>query len=340
MKSILITGGAGYIGSSVAYSLSQQNYHIIILDTFVHQQTFDQKNATIIKADFAQEEALEKIFTTYAVEAVIHCAANIEVGLSVIDPAVFYENNVAKTIILLQTMLAHDVKKIIFSSSCAVYGNPLFLPLTEDHPKNPLNAYGRTKLMVEMILEDFYKAYDLRYVALRYFNAAGALPELNLGEQHKPETHIIPLLLQAALNNKIFTVFGSDYQTEDGTAIRDYVHIIDIAQAHSNALEYLINDGKSDCFNLGTGSGVSIAHMVKMVEKITTKKINVKYVDKRCGDAPLLVADTSKAQKILNWKALFSEIDTIILTSFAFETRNSKITYFQKKDTKKKTLIN
>jgi len=324
MKSILITGGAGYIGSHIAYTLTQQDYHIIILDTFIHQQIFDQPWATVIKADFANREMLEKIFTTYDVEAVVHCAACIEVGISVKNPALFYETNVAKTITLLKAMLAHNIKKIIFSSSCAVYGNPQFLPLTEDHPKNPLSPYGKTKLMVEMILEDFCTAYDLQYVALRYFNAAGALPEFNLGEQHKPETHIIPLLLRSALENKIFTVFGNNYETQDGTAIRDYLHVLDIAQAHSNALEYLLNNGKSDCFNLGTGHGVSIAQMIEVVEKITSKKIKVQYCDRRSGDAAILIANAAKAQKKLLWQAYNSEIDKIIKSAYDFEYFYSK----------------
>ncbi len=325
MKSILITGGAGYIGSHIAYTLEQQGYHLIILDTFVHQQTFNQTKATIIKADFSDQTILEKIFKTYDIEAIVHCAACIEVGLSVKNPTLFYETNVAKTITLLRTMLAHNIKKIIFSSSCAVYGNPQFLPLTEDHPKNPLSPYGRTKLMVEMILEDFCTAYNLQYVALRYFNAAGALPELNLGEQHKPETHIIPLLLRAALNNKVFTVFGNDYETQDGTAIRDYLHVLDIAQAHSKALEYLLNSGMPDCFNLGTGKGVSIAQMIETVEKIVNKKIKVNYVNRRSGDAAILVANANKAQKKLQWQSQYSEINFIIKSVYDFECHYNKM---------------
>ncbi len=320
MKSILITGGAGYIGSAIGHNLAKQGYHVIILDTFVHQQIFNQSWATVIKTDFADSNALEKIFNNYNIEAVVHCAACIEVGISVKDPALFYENNVSKTIILLQTMLAHNIKKIIFSSSCAVYGNPQWLPLTEDHPKNPLSPYGRTKLMTEMILQDFCSAYDLRYVALRYFNAAGALPELHLGEQHKPETHIIPLLLNAALENKIFTIFGNDYETEDGTAIRDYLHVLDIAQAHSDALRYLLENKQSDCFNIGTGNGISIAQMIETVEKIYQKKIKTKYVARRIGDAPILFANAQKAQMLLKWQHQFSTIDYILKTAYKFQT--------------------
>lgn len=326
MKSILITGGAGYIGSHIAYTLEQQGYHLIILDTFVHQQAFNQIKTTIIKADFANQKILEKIFKTYNVEAVIHCAACIEVGVSIKDPAVFYETNVAKTITLLQTMLIHNIKKIIFSSSCAVYGDPAWLPLTEDHPKNPLSPYGRTKLMVEMILQDFSNAYDMHYVILRYFNAAGALPELNLGEQHQPETHIIPLLLRAALENNTFLIFGNDYKTNDGTAIRDYLHVVDIAIAHSKSLEYLMNNGKSDSFNLGTENGVSIAQMIKIVEEVTRKKIKVQVALRRLGDPAILIADATKARNKLQWQATY-DVKTIIQHAFDFELSYNKKVY-------------
>ena len=330
LPAILIIGGAGYIGSHTAYLLTQQQYQVIIIDKYIHEQHFDPSWATIIKKDCADVEVLNEIFSSYNVEAVMHFAAFIEVGQSVKDPARFYENNVSKTITLLQTMLAHGVKKFIFSSSCAVYGSPQYLPLTEDHPKNPISPYGKTKVMVETILEDMANAYGLQYVSLRYFNAAGALPEEQLGEQHQPESHIIPLLLRAALNHTPFSVFGSDYDTKDGTAIRDYLHVLDIAQAHLCALNHLNNGNPSDCFNLGTGHGFSVKQMLDAVQCICHTPINTRWEKQRAGDPPILVADPSKAQNILDWQPRYSDLDFIIKSALAFET--SGVTRQTKKD--------
>jgi UDP-glucose 4-epimerase len=316
---IIITGGAGYIGSHVAYILAQQNYQVILLDSFLHNQRCNPSWAIIIKADYADRQILTTLFTSYDIKAVVHCAAFIEVGQSVMHPAQFYENNVAKTVTLLQSMIEHGIKKIIFSSTCAIYGNPQHLPLTEDHPKNPINPYGKTKLMIEMMLQDFQAAYGLEYVCLRYFNAAGALPEEGLGEQHTPESHLIPRALQAALEQSPFTAFGNDYETKDGTALRDYVHVLDIAQAHLLALQHL-NAGKpSDCFNLGTGYGFSIKEIIEMVEKVCYTKIKLVYTQRRSGDAPILVADSLRAETILGWKREYSQLDFIIKSAYAFE---------------------
>jgi UDP-glucose 4-epimerase len=316
MKTILITGGAGYIGSAIAHLLTQNNYHCVILDTFVHNQHFNQPHTTLIRADFADNDILNSVFSHYKIEAVIHCAANIEVGLSVKNPAQFYENNVAKTIVLLHAMVKHNVKKIIFSSSCAVYGAPQFLPLTEKHPRAPISPYGKTILMVEMILEDFCSAYTVRFVALRYFNASGAIPELGQNEQHKPETHLIPLLLKAALENAPFTVYGNDYHTEDGTALRDYIHILDIAYMHNAALDYLSQDGQSDYFNAGTGNGISIAQMIKSIEEITRNKLRIQYGPRRTGDPAALIANITHAEKVLLWEPHYSDIQTILQSAW------------------------
>jgi UDP-glucose 4-epimerase len=316
---ILITGGAGYIGSHVAYALVQQGYKVILLDLFIHNQHCNPSWATVIKADYADTEILNTIFTSYPIKAVVHCAALIEVGESVHNPASFYETNVAKTISLLQSMIRHGIKKCIFSSSCAVYGKPEFLPLTEDHPKNPINPYGKTKLMVEMILQDFQAAYGLEYICLRYFNAAGALPEEGLGEQHTPESHLIPRALHAALDQSPFTIFGNDYETKDGTAIRDYVHVLDIAQAHVQALHHLEAGKPSDCFNLGTGHGFSIKEIVDTIQKICYTKIKIVYAKRRSGDAPILIANPVRAETILEWKRSYSQLDFIIKSAHAFE---------------------
>ncbi len=316
---ILITGGTGYIGSHTAWLAAQKGYTVIILDQYIQEHEFDHDWALCIKGDYADQEILSTIFTRYAIEAVMHFAAYIEVGESVKDPLKFYKNNVAKTMTLLETMLAHDVKKIIFSSSCAVYGDPQWLPLSEDHPKNPVSPYGRTKLMIEMMLEDLHRAHGLQFVSLRYFNASGAMAEYNLGERHTPETHIIPLLLRAAKSKKPFYIFGSDYPTNDGTCIRDYLHVRDLASAHLCALDHLNKGGISDYFNLGTGHGISVKKMVEAVERICGEHINIIMAERRPGDPPILVADPSHVHTILQWKPQYSDLDYILKTAYAFE---------------------
>jgi UDP-glucose 4-epimerase len=328
---LLVVGGAGYIGSHTAYLLAQQGYQVIILDSFMHNQSFNSSWATIIKNDFADTKILNEIFATYSIDAVLHFAACIEVGDSVKNPLKFYENNVSKTITLLNAMQAHNINKLIFSSSCAVYGIPQQLPLTEDHPKNPLSPYGKTKLMIESILEDVSDAYDFNYVSLRYFNAAGALPEEQLGEQHKPETHIIPLLLQAALNKLPFNIFGDDYDTKDGTAVRDYLHVLDIAYAHSAALNHLNKNNPSDCFNLGTGSGISVREMIEAIQKVCRQSIKTHWQKRRPGDPPILVADPCKAQTILNWYPKYSDLEFILRSALAFKKIDQK--HFVDKET-------
>ncbi|KKP27199.1 MAG: ExoB [candidate division TM6 bacterium GW2011_GWF2_30_66] len=331
--SILITGGAGYIGSHTAYLMSQSGYNIIILDTLNHKQSFDHNWATLIKSDFADTKVLKNIFSNYNIKAVMHFAAFIEVGESVKNPLQFYENNVVKTVQLLKVMLEHNVKNFIFSSSCAVYGSPQYLPLTEQHTKNPISPYGKNKLMVEMALEDFNIAYGLNYVNLRYFNAAGAMPQYGLGENHDPETHLIPLVLRAAMENKEFCIFGDNYETKDGSCIRDYVHVWDIAQAHKLALEYLQAGNTSDSFNLGTGEGFSVKEIVMAVEQICCAKINIALKNKRPGDPAILVADPKKASDILGWSTQYSNLDFIIRT--AYENENTKNFIQNKSSTQK-----
>jgi len=315
---VLITGGAGYIGSHTAYLMAQKGYEVILLDSLEHGQTFDHSWATCIKSDFADKKILKQIFETYDVEAVMHFAGFIEVGESVKNPIRFYENNVVKTIKLLKIMIAHDVKKFIFSSSCAVYGNPQWLPLTEDHPKNPISPYGKNKLMVEMALQDFDKAYGLHYVALRYFNAAGAMPELGLGENHNPETHLIPIVLRAIIEKRPFYIFGTDYDTKDGSCIRDFIHVRDLAQAHWLALEYLNKGNCSECFNLGTGSGFSVKEVCNAVEKVCNHKLNILQKDRREGDPPMLIANPKKAKEVLGWQAQYSDLEHILKTAYEF----------------------
>ena len=318
MKTLLITGGAGYIGSHIGCLLAQHNYTVIVLDSLVYGQSFDYPWAKFIYGDFGDEQILNSIFTQYKIDAVIHCAASIEVGESVKNPLAFYENNVAKTIKLLRVMLNHHVKTILFSSSCAVFGIPKVLPLTEHHPFDPISPYGMTKYMMESIIKDMHNAYGLSYVIFRFFNAAGAWPEEKLGEQHIPETHLIPLLLRAAYEHKSFTIFGDQKPTSDGTCIRDFVHVVDIAHAHRLALSYLEQGGTSDIFNLGTGSGISVKEMIAAVDRICKTSVQVAVADDRPGDPAVLVADSGHARKTLGWDFRHSAIDEIISSAHTY----------------------
>jgi len=314
---ILVTGGAGYIGSHTALLMAQKGYNIIILDTLIHGQTFNHPWATLVQKDYADTTTLDEIFTHNNVQAVMHFAAFIEVGRSVKEPFTFYENNVTKTLTLLESMIKHNVKKIIFSSSCAVYGIPTQIPLVESHQKFPISPYGTSKLMVEMALQELGTAYGLQFVGLRYFNASGALPEFGLKEQHKPETHVLPLLIEAALQGKPFYIFGDDYSTPDGTCIRDFLHVADIADAHAKALEYLQQGNPSDFFNLGTGSGFSIKELIQAVEKMTSTKIQTVVHKRRAGDPAMLIADPSHACTALHWKPEHSDLNYILQTACA-----------------------
>lgn len=328
-KTILVVGGAGYIGSHVSLYLAQQGYSVVVLDSFVHNQFFNPAWATVINADVAQEEVIKKIFRTYSIEAVMYFAASIEVGASVKNPLTFYENNVIKTLRFLDTMMKHNVKKFIFSSSCAVYGMPAQIPITEDCPTHPISPYGKTKLIIEECLKDFDRAYGLKSVSLRYFNAAGCLPGFGIGEQHKPETHLIPLLFEALEYDTTFKLFGNDYPTIDGTCIRDYLHVWDIAQAHYLALNFLQHHEQSDVFNIGTGVGFSVQEIIRALELIAHKKISYVYEQRREGDPALLVADPTKIKRAMDWQPICSSLEDILKSAYDFYTstelaRNNK----------------
>lgn len=327
-QTILIVGGAGYIGSHTSWLLHQQGYSIIVLDKLIHNQPFNQPWARLIKSDFSNKHVLKKIFTEYTIDCVMHFAAFIEVGESVKKPKDFYQNNVIKTLTLLNVMLECGVNKFIFSSSCAVYGIPQKLPLEESHPFAPINPYGKNKLTIEYVLQDYARAYDLQHISLRYFNASGAYPEKMLGEWHIPETHVIPKLLRAAINNETFLICGNDYPTKDGTCIRDYVHVLDIAQAHIQAYEYLQKNNMSNFFNLGSESGFSIKQLIETTEQILKIKIKVNVCSRRLGDVPVLIANATKAQKILEWQAQNSNLGNIIQSAFDWENILSKTKYF------------
>ncbi len=318
-KNILVTGGAGYIGSHTAYLLAAHGHSIVVLDNFLYQQTFDPSWATVIHGEISDTDLVQSIIEKYQINAVVHCAARIEVGKSVVVPHQFYQTNLIDTASFFEVLRLAGVKTIIFSSSCAVYGNPVSLPLQESHQKKPLNPYGKTKLAIEWLLEDYAAAYDTKYVALRYFNASGALPEVGIGELHDPETHLIPLIIHALFTQRPVMIFGIDYPTPDGTAIRDYIHVMDIARAHVKALEHLEKTGVSGSFNLGTGEGHSVKKVIQMIEKVTGKKVPVQEMPRREGDAEVLVADAQKAHDILGWTAEQSSLDFIVRSALKWE---------------------
>jgi len=316
---ILVTGGAGYVGSHVSFILHQCGYRVIAVDALRHGQPWPTTGAHTITGDCGDTQLMEHIFQTYPIDTVIHCAASIEVSESIAQPISYYLNNVAVTLNLLQLMRHYQVKKIIFSSTCAVYGKPELIPMPESHPKNPLSPYGKSKAMVEQIIADAAHAHGLSYVIFRYFNAAGALAEYGLGECHVPETHVIPRLLHAAYSGAPFSINGTDYHTPDGTCVRDYTHVVDIAQAHRLALEYLAREGESVICNLGSGRGTSVRQLIAATEQILGLKIKVQYLPARPGDSPILIADTQLATALLGWEAQCSALPAIIQSAAAFK---------------------
>ena len=319
IKTILVMGGAGYIGSHTVKQLLNNGYYVIVADNLIygHKDAVD-KRAIFIKADLLEEKSLNDIFLKHKIDSVIHFAAFAYVRESVKAPEKYYYNNVIGTLNLLKVMRMHQVNKIVFSSTCATYGEPHYTPIDEEHPQNPINPYGRTKWMIEQILGDYQKAYGLQYIALRYFNAAGASLDGFIGESHTPETHLLPLVLKA-LKGEIpeIKVFGKDYGTPDGTCIRDYIHVEDLAEAHLLALQKV---GQfSGCINLGTGKGTSVQEIIQTAEKISGKKCPVEYANRRSGDPAILFADNQKAKEVLGWIPKYTEIDDIIKTAWNWE---------------------
>ena len=310
---ILVCGGAGYIGSHVNKMLNEKGYETIVFDNLQYGHREAVKWGKLVIGDLNNIDQLEAVFAQNTIEAVFHFAAFAYVGESVINPEKYYNNNVSNTLNLLSIMKKYACKRIIFSSTCATYGIPKTTPITEDMEQKPINPYGASKLMVERILRDYSVAYDLEYVVLRYFNAAGADPEGKLGESHDPETHIIPLVLDAASGKREdIKVFGTDYDTPDGSCIRDYIHVTDLASAHLLALQYLENGGKSDFFNLGNEKGTSVLEIIYTVKIITKKNFLVTYTDRRAGDPPKLVGSLKKAEAVLGWKPQYADIEEIV----------------------------
>lgn len=312
---ILVTGGAGYIGSHAVKTLQKVGYKVLILDNLVygHQDIAETLDAELIVGDTNDRALLDQLLSDHQISAVMHFAAYAYVGESVTQPDKYYRNNVVGTLSLLEAMVAANIKSFVFSSTCATYGVPQQTPITEDHPQSPINPYGATKLMVERILQDFDIAYGLKSVIFRYFNAAGADPEVAIGEDHNPETHLIPLVLQTALGKReAITVYGTDYPTPDGTCIRDYIHVNDLADAHVLGLQYLLKGNQSEIFNLGNGNGFSVKEVIDAAKQITGKPINVVFGDRRAGDPPALVGSSEKARTILNWQPKYADINLIL----------------------------
>jgi UDP-glucose 4-epimerase len=316
-KKILISGGAGYVGSHAVKELHKRGFSCLVLDNLTYGHSEFVKHAEFIEGDTGNSALLETIFRQNDIEAVMHFAAYAYVDESVTDPAKYYQNNVVSTLSLLRAMVQAKVSKFIFSSTCATYGNPLQIPMTEDHPQNPINPYGATKLMVERILGDFDRAYGLKSVIFRYFNAAGADPEGGIGEWHEPETHLIPLVLDVAVGCRdSVAIYGTDYPTADGTCIRDYIHVTDIAQAHLLGLRRLLAGYSSDVFNLGNGGGFSVRQVIQTAEKVTERKIKADETGRRPGDPPELVGSAYKARQTLGWKPEFPDLESILRTAW------------------------
>jgi len=317
---ILVTGGAGYIGSHVCKALHSSGYTPVVFDNLSSGHSWAVKWGPFIQGDIHDAKALNAAFNQFSPLAVIHMASSINVRESIDNPALYYHNNIGGSLSLLKAMAASSTHAIVFSSTAAVYGNPHFLPMTETHPLAPLNAYGKSKLTVEGMLEDFSHAHGIRYAALRYFNACGADPDGHIGESHNPETHLIPLVIRTALSSDPLSIYGDDYNTPDGTAIRDYIHVADLAAAHVKAVEHLLNDGPSLRLNLGTGQGYSVRQIIDAVSSHIARPIPHTFQPRLAHDSPALVADPTLAQTLLNWKPQFSDLPTIISSAYQWHS--------------------
>ena len=315
---ILVCGGAGYIGSHAVHALIEKGEQVVVVDNLQtgHRDALNPKSK-FYEGDIRDASVLDKIFTENKVEAVIHFAANSLVGESMEKPLLYFNNNVYGMQVLLEAMVRHGVDKIVFSSTAAVYGEPKRMPIHEDDETCPTNTYGETKLTMEKMMKWVSRADGVRYVSLRYFNAAGALPDGSIGEDHATETHLIPLILQVPTGKREhITVFGDDYPTPDGTCLRDYIHVVDLADAHVLALEYLRKGGANDIFNLGNGQGFSVKEMIAAAEKATGCSIKVEIGARRAGDPAQLIASSEKARSVLGWKPRFTDVEQVIGTAW------------------------
>jgi UDP-glucose 4-epimerase len=322
--SVLVLGGAGYIGSHAVYQLIDQKSDVVVIDNLQtgHREAV-HPDATFYEGDIRDISFMRSVFTNESIDAVVHFAANSLVGESMEKPLEYFDNNVYGTQVLLKVMTEFNVKKIVFSSTAATYGEPESVPITENMPTNPTSTYGETKLTMEKMMKWCEQAYGIRYVALRYFNVAGARESGEIGEDHHPETHLVPIIFQAALEQRShITVFGGDYDTPDGTCIRDYVHVEDLINAHLLALNYLNNNGKSDIFNLGSNQGFSVKEMIDTARAVTGKEIPEKSGERRAGDPSILIASSDKAAIVLGWKPTRTSIEKIIQDAWNWHVSN------------------
>lgn len=319
---IFVAGGAGYIGSHTVQELIREGFEVLIFDNFSTGRKELVGGGELVEGDLRDKDSLKKVFSSGDVGAVLHFASLIQVGESFLDPKKYYTHNLLSSLNLLEAMIEAKVKYFIFSSSAAVYGLPKKIPISESHPLNPINPYGQTKLFVEKILQDYEKAYSMKFISLRYFNAAGADPEGRLGEMHDPETHLLPNILLFLLGEKKnFELYGTDFPTSDGTAVRDYIHVTDLAKAHVLALRRLLATPKSEFINLGTNRDYSVLQIIKKTEEILGKKILYRKKPRRKGDVPILLASKKKAERILGWKPEHSDIETIIKTAWKWHQK-------------------
>ncbi len=319
---ILVVGGAGYIGSHVNKLLNRKGFRTVVFDNLSRGHRPFVRWGEFVEGDLLDLGQVRSCFETFPIEAVMHFSAFALVGESVANPEIYYRNNVIGTLNLLEMMRQFGVRYFIFSSTCAVYGLPETIPIPEDHPRRPINPYGRTKLIIEEILHDYDQAYGLKYINLRYFNAAGADPEGEIGELHQPETHLIPLVIDAAqgLREEV-RIFGTDYPTKDGTCIRDYIHVMDLAEAHIEALQYLKEEGRSDSFNLGNGNGHSVREVIEIVKGVTRKDFKVVESERRPGDPPVLISQSERAMERLGWSPRYGDIEIIVETAWKWHQR-------------------
>jgi len=323
LKNILVVGGAGYIGSHTSKLLAKRGYVPVVLDNLVRGHRRAANFGPFVEGSMTDTDLLHKTFSDYPISAVMHFAAFAYVGESMDNPAMYYQNNVANTLSLLEVMVERNIGNFIFSSSCSIYGEPDETPITEDQSKRPMSPYGRSKLMVEQILDDFEWAYGLKSVCLRYFNAAGADSDGELGEEHDPETHLIPVVLKTALGqHPHVNIFGDDYPTPDGTGIRDYIHVEDLTEAHVLALEKLLSGSPSAKYNLGNARGYSVKQVIETAERISGREIRVKIVARRAGDPAVLIASSAKANEELGWRAQMPDLETIMESAWNWHKNN------------------
>ncbi|MBA2453671.1 MAG: UDP-glucose 4-epimerase GalE [Chloroflexia bacterium] len=319
---ILVTGGAGYIGSHTAKALARAGHQPVVFDNLSFGHRWAVRWGPLVEGDLSDKALLRSVLETHEIDAVIHFAASAYVGESMQNPRKYFRNNVVNTLNLLDAMMDAKVKKIVFSSTCATYGDPQELPITERHPQKPVNPYGDSKLFVEQMLKWYGHAYGLHWTALRYFNAAGADPDGAIGENHTPETHLIPLAIQAAMGLRPYLeVFGTEYPTPDGSAVRDYVHVNDLADAHIRALGHLLDGGDNLALNLGTGNGYSVREVIATVERVSQKSVPVRLTLPRAGDPAELIADASEARRVLGWRPVFNDLESIVRSAWNWHSR-------------------